>query len=180
MDITKRPSARQRILDTAAALFYSRGINNTGIDRIIADAGVAKASMYNHFASKEEIVATYLRGIREQFGLALTKSTATKTPSYDVPFRLLKMTLANGDFYGCPFSNALVELPDSDSVKQEVTAYRNTVLDYFELAVDGDAAMAAKLMVVYDGAFLNCKLSPSKSTVENAIEIAELIVSDRR
>jgi len=83
-------------------------------------------------------------------------------------------------FTDVPFSNALVELPDSDSVKQEVSAYRNTVLDYFELAVDGDAAMAAKLMVVYDGAFLNCKLSPSKSTVENAIEIAELIVSDRR
>jgi len=178
MEITKRPSARQRILDTAAKLFYSRGINNTGIDRIIADAGVAKASMYNHFASKEEIVATYLRGIREQFGLALATSTATKTPSYDVPFRLLKMTLANGDFYGCPFSNALVELPDSDSVKQEVTAYRDSVLDYFELAVDGDSVMAAKLMVVYDGAFLNCKLSPSNSTVDSAIEIAGLIVRD--
>ena len=179
MVITKRPSARQRILDTAAKLFYSRGINNTGIDRIIVDAGVAKASMYNHFASKEEIVATYLRGIREQFGLALTKSTATKTPSYDVPFRLLKMTLANGDFYGCPFSNALVELPDSASVRQEVSAYRNSVLDYFELSVDGDVVKTAKLMVVYDGAFLNCKLSPSMSTVDHAIAIAGLVVDER-
>jgi len=179
MVITKRPSARQRILDTAAKLFYSRGINNTGIDRIIADAGVAKASMYNHFASKEEIVATYLRGIREQFGLELARNSITETPSYDVPFHLLKMTLANGDFYGCPFSNALVELPDSASVRQEVSAYRNTVLDYFELSVDGDVVKTAKLMVVYDGAFLNCKLSPSMSTVDHAIAIAGLVVDER-
>jgi len=136
--------------------------------------------MYNHFASKEEIVVTYLRGIREQFALALAKNSAVASRSYEVPFRMLKMTLANGDFYGCPFSNALVELPDSESVRQEVSAYRNSLLAYFELAVDGDSVMASKLMVVYNGAFLNCKLSPSKSTIDNAIEIAELIVSDRR
>lgn len=165
-------------MDTSATLFYSRGINNTGIDRIIADADVAKASMYNHFESKEEIVATYLRGIREQFDLALAESTGAKNPSYDVPFGLLKLTLANGDFYGCPFSNALVELPDSDLVKQEVSAYRNSVLAYFELSVDGDSVKASKLMVVYDGAILNCKLSPGKSTVDSALEIAKLIVGD--
>jgi len=73
---------------------------------------------------------------------------------------------------------ALVELPDSDSVKQEVSAYRNSVLEYFELSVRGDSVKADKLMVVYDGAFLNCKLSPSESTVEGAIEIAGLIVGD--
>jgi AcrR family transcriptional regulator len=178
METTKQPSARQRILDTAAMLFYSEGINNNGIDRIIADADVAKASMYNHFESKEEIVATYLRGIREQFDLALAESTGAKKPSYDVPFGLLKLTLANGDFYGCPFSNALVERPDSDLVKREVSAYRNSVLAYFELSVDGDSVKADKLMVVYDGAFLNCKLSPSEFTVEGAIEIAGLIVRD--
>jgi hypothetical protein len=52
------------------------------------------------------------------------------------------------------------------------------VLDYFELSVDGDVVKTAKLMVVYDGAFLNCKLSPSNSTVDSAIEIAGLIVRD--
>ena len=82
------------------------------------------------------------------------------------------------DCVQCPFSNALVELPDSDSVKQEVSAYRNSVLEYFELSVGGDSVKADKLMVVYDGAFLNCKLSPSEFTVEGAIEIAGLIVGD--
>jgi len=73
---------------------------------------------------------------------------------------------------------ALVELPDSDWVKQEVSAYRNSVLEYFKLSVGGDSVKADKLMVVYDGAFLNCKLSPSKFTVDGAIEIAGLIVGD--
>jgi hypothetical protein len=52
------------------------------------------------------------------------------------------------------------------------------VLEYFELSVGGDSVKADKLMVVYDGAFLNCKLSPSEFTVEGAIEIAGLIVGD--
>ena len=73
---------------------------------------------------------------------------------------------------------ALVELPDSDSVIREVSAYGNSVLEYFELSVGGDSVKADKLMVVYDGAFLDCKLSPSESTVEGAIEIAGLIVGD--
>ncbi len=180
MEMSSRLSPRERILKTAAELFYKRGINNTGIDRIIADAGVAKASMYNHFVSKEEIVVTYLKTIRKGFTDALAKAPAKKGSNFHVPFQMLKVTLANGEFYGCPFSNALVEMPDSSSVKQEVAAYRETILHYFESSVNGDKTKAAMLMVVYDGAFLNCKLSPNGNTVNNAMKIADLIVKGRK
>lgn len=165
-------------MKTAAELFYRRGINNTGVDRIIADAGVAKASMYNHFASKEEIVVTYLKNLRLAFTESLANAPMKKGPTFEVPFQMLKVTLANGEFYGCPFSNALVEMPDSTLVKEEVEAYRNTVLHYFESSVDSNQITASMLMVVYDGAFLNCKLNPNGNTVNTSIQIAALIVKD--
>lgn len=180
MLINQRPSARQRILSTAADLFYRRGINNTGIDLIIAEAGVAKASLYNHFRSKEEIVISYLNALRTRFEEALIETDADKADWFRVPFQLLGATLKSGEFFGCPFSNAMVEMPDSAGVKLEVTAYRNAVLNHFELAVDGDESRAAKLLVVYDGAFINCKLSPNENNVARGIEIAELIVGDFR
>lgn len=165
-------------MNTAAELFYRRGINNTGIDRIIADAGVAKASMYNHFTSKEEIVVTYLKNIRMAFTESLANAPTKKGQTCEVPFQMLEVTLANGEFYGCPFSNALVEMPDSTLVKQEVAAYRDTVLHYFESSVNGNKTAAAMFMVVYDGAFLNCKLNPNGNTVNTAMQIADLIVKD--
>jgi AcrR family transcriptional regulator len=177
MLINQRPSARQRILSTAADLFYRRGINNTGIDLIIAEAGVAKASLYNHFKSKEEIVIAYLRTLRTGFEAGLAGSVVGKAESYKVPFQLLGVTLVSGEFFGCPFSNAMLELPDSAAVKQEVAAYRDAVLKHFQVAVDGDKVRAAKLMVVYEGAFVNCKLSPNENNVANAIEIAHLVVT---
>jgi len=168
-------SAKNRILNTASALFYKRGINNTGIDRIIADAGVAKATMYNNFASKEEIVATYLRRIREQFADAFGQLDSEAEGSVEAPFSLLKLTLENGEFYGCPFSNALVEMPESKAVRDEVDLYRELIMNYFASSVKGDQKKVSKLMLVYDGAFLNCKLSPSESAIESAIELARSI-----
>ena len=54
------PSPRQRLLDTATRLFYAEGIRAVGIDRIIAEAGVAKATFYNHFPSKDDLVLAYI------------------------------------------------------------------------------------------------------------------------
>ena len=51
---------RKKIVDTAARLFYEQGYNSTGINQIIAEAGIAKASLYAHFSSKEDLLKEYL------------------------------------------------------------------------------------------------------------------------
>ena len=58
---SSRPSVRDRILSTASELFYKEGVNNVGIDRIIAESGVAKMSLYNHFKSKDDLIAAWLQ-----------------------------------------------------------------------------------------------------------------------
>ncbi len=73
MPRTKRPSACDRILATATDLFYKEGVQNVGIDRIIAESGVAKMSLYNNFKSKDELIAAYLQQQDENWGNWFTR-----------------------------------------------------------------------------------------------------------
>lgn len=169
-------AARNRILETADRLFYERGINATGIDLIIAEAGVAKATLYAHFASKEQLVAKYLERIRVQFEIDLAKADEKVGGSVFTPFKLLEESLITGHFYGCPFTNALTELPESALVRSEVEAYREVVAAFF--SKHAPVSAIAALLMVYDGAFTSCKFEPSKRHIDTAITIAKSILQD--
>src|SRR4051812_1589814 len=108
--------ARRRVLDTARALFYAEGIRAVGVDRIIAEAGVAKATFYNHFPTKDELVCAYLaEQSREQRG------AAERLRPLDVPgpekilrlFDTLGELACGPGFRGCSFVNAAAEYPDA-------------------------------------------------------------------
>ena len=175
----QRLPVRERILTTAQALFYSRGINATGIDLIIEQAHIAKASLYHHFPSKEHLVVAYLAGLRTQFESALDREVAKRGNDIAIPFDLLDKNLANGEFFGCPFTNALTELPTSTPVIEEVRKYRAGVLDFFSLAVDGDTALAQDIMLVYDGVFASCKLDADRRKVRGARDLARRLAGDK-
>lgn len=166
-------SARQKILTAAATLFYERGVNATGIDLIIAEAGVAKASLYNNFESKEHLVARYLEMLRLGFEERLAATVSSRGKTVAVPFDLLEEIVVDGEFFGCPFTNALTELPDSALVRDEVITYRDVVMSYF---VDvATSEVAPQLMLVYDGVFTSCKLDPDRRRVAIARGLAERI-----
>src|SRR6204780_3428239 len=120
------PSARDRLLAAAGELFYADGVQTVGIDRIIAHAGVAKASLYNIFGSKEELVRAYLEsrhaGTRERISRALTRF---RTPRE----RLLGVFDAQGEqftdpaFNGCAFVMASAEAPAGGAVGRAADTY---------------------------------------------------------
>lgn len=167
-------SAKQKILDTASELFYKRGVNSTGIDLIISEAGIAKASLYNNFASKEELVAKYLERVRLSFERRLAEAIDARGMRLAIPFDLLEESVIEGEFFGCPFTNALTELPASALVRTEVTKYRTAVERYFsEVAPE---SVVPQLMLVYDGAFTSCKLDPNRSQVAIASKLAQQLV----
>ena len=76
-----KPSARERLLAAADELFYDEGVRTVGIDRIIEQAGVAKASLYNAFGSKEELIQAYLEGRHARVAARITKHLER----YDTP-----------------------------------------------------------------------------------------------
>src|SRR5690348_17275448 len=126
---TERPadadqrSARDRLLDAADELFYAEGVHVVGIDRIIARAGVAKASLYNSFGSKDELVRAYLQRRYERRKDAITQLIEP----YDTPrerllavYDYLDQIIGEPDFRGCAFQRANAESP-SDTPSARVS-----------------------------------------------------------
>src|SRR4051812_9775946 len=125
--------ARLRLLTTATRIFYSEGIHAVGVDRIIAEAQVTRATFYRHFPGKEDLVVAYLqaadRAIRDQVGTAV----ASGLPAGDA-VRAVAASIAEGigspGFRGCAFLNAVAEYPDpGHPVHQAVLAHRQWFLD---------------------------------------------------
>ena len=166
--------AKDRILEAATELFYKRGVNATGIDLIISEAGIAKATLYNNFESKEVLVAKYLERLRLKFEENLQQAVSKQGRSLTIPFDLLETTVVQGEFFGCPFTNALTELPESTLVQEEVRKYRGVVLNYFSEFATKE--IVQQLMLVYDGAFTSCKLDPNRKGVRVARQLAQQLV----
>jgi AcrR family transcriptional regulator len=166
--------AKDRILEAATELFYKRGVNATGIDLIISEAGIAKATLYNNFESKEVLVAKYLERLRLKFEENLQQAVSKQGRSLTIPFDLLETTVVQREFFGCPFTNALTELPESTLVQEEVRKYRGVVLNYFSEFATKE--IVQQLMLVYDGAFTSCKLDPNRKGVRVARQLAQQLV----
>ncbi|MEV6371405.1 helix-turn-helix domain-containing protein [Micromonospora musae] len=132
-----RPSeARLRLLGAASRIFYAEGIHSVGVDRIVAEASVTRATFYRHFPGKEDLVLAYLRGadqaIRGQVEEAVTAVAAGLSASDAL--RAIAASIAEGirssGFRGCAFLNAVAEYPDPDHpVHQAVLAHRQWFLD---------------------------------------------------
>lgn len=133
-DLETQPLAtlapRERILKTASDLFYRFSVHSVGIDRIIAESGVAKMTFYKHFPSKADLVATYLRHKSAVWFQML--ETATERPGLSPLERVLAIFDAldgpfrSPAFRGCPFVKGLAEFgPEADApgVQATITAY---------------------------------------------------------
>jgi AcrR family transcriptional regulator len=150
--------ARRRLLDTATRLFYEVGIHAVGIDRIIAEAGVAKATFYKHFPSKDELVVAYIEE-QDRLGRAAVAALPTQPPREMIAAimgRISEAVVAGG-WRGCPFLNAAAEYPDPTSpVRQAIDARRSWYHDGLRdlLAATGDPApsvTASLLVALSDG-----------------------------
>src|SRR6478752_4620345 len=108
--------ARKRILETADRLFYQDGVRAVGIDRIIAEAGVAKMSLYKHFPSKDDLILEVLKyreeSVLEFFRAAMERHGKKAKNRLRAFFAALKDMFDSPGFRGCPFQNAAIELAD--------------------------------------------------------------------
>jgi len=166
----RRSPARCRVLDTATRLFYAEGVHAVGIDRIIADAGVAKATFYNHFPSKDELVRAYVEE-QDQLGRAAIAQLAPRSPRQRLLaiFASYAVAARRPGYRGCPFINAAAEYPDPASpVRQAIDAHRRWLRDLFRelLAADDhpDPTRTADILVVLvDGVLVGGELDdPAK------------------
>jgi AcrR family transcriptional regulator len=182
MNTSKPPriSARQRLLAAAGELFYENGINTVGIDRIIEHAGVAKASLYDCFGSKEELVRAYLQERGEVRRARIDERLARFVDPVDqilAIFDLLGELSAQPDYRGCAFVRASADAGASDKVKSAVNESRTFILEKFtdlcRLAGAADPVLLAKqLVLLYDGATTSAYLDGNRSAAATARALA--------
>src|ERR1700730_15300700 len=148
--------ARQRILDTAAELFYRDGINATGVERLAAESSVSKRTLYQHFPSKTAVVEEYLRSIEHR--VANPQQGADQTPRERLLAVFQAPTAHGRPLRGCPFHNAAVEAAGAMPGVQEIfrARKRSSINGLSERAKQAGAAdpqqLGNELGVLYEGA----------------------------
>lgn len=179
-------AAKERVLEAAARLFYARGISATGIDTITSEAGVAKMSLYNNFASKDELVVTYLR-LREQEWMGLYEARlAHAETAHDRVLAVFDAYLDHADtayehsFRGCGLLNAAAELPSDSPGRRVVREHKDRVEALLrhhlnELIPDG-GGLAEHLSFLLEGAVTRAGLEANPERLLNARRIASAVL----
>jgi AcrR family transcriptional regulator len=183
---TRATPARDRLLRTADELFYARGLHAVGIDEIIAKSGAAKATLYAHFPTKDDLIASYLRGRsvqwREHMTARLAEAPASPIQRIDAVFAILADGCETPGFRGCPFINAAVEYPDPRHPASVAgSEHRQWILELFrslvvEAKIRQPDRVAAQLALLYDSAMVGTQMNRKPAAASHARDVARVLV----
>lgn len=167
-----------KILAVATSLFESRGINASGVDLIIAESGIAKATLYKYFPSKNQLIISYLRDKSDRFYAWINARLENKKQdSVEILYELCEVVeqwIATPDFHGLPFHTASIEFPDpthpvnhfSQTLSQELHQF---LAHMAQLAgVKDFATLAQQLAMIFEGAAMMERLSPGCGAAKKA------------
>ncbi|WP_341995619.1 TetR/AcrR family transcriptional regulator [Microbacterium sp. LWH7-1.2] len=162
-DAASRPSsARRRLLQAATDLFYNEGIHSVGVDRIIEEAGVTRATMYKQFAGKEGLVLAYLEGEDQGLRALFTQAShASDDPEVllDLVVAGIEQDIRDRHTRGCPFINAAAEYPDEGPVRDLIADHREWFRETLRQLAAGAGlrdpeGVAASLVLLRDAALV--------------------------
>jgi len=177
---TKRSSARQRIVETAERLFYAEGVRTVGIDRIIAEAEVAKMTLYNHFKSKDDLITAVLQQ-READVVALFEKNIDRharqgKERLEAFFLALRDWFRSRGYRCCSFINATGELADQTHPgTQFAQAHKRRFFDMIRQIVVASRGEQAKRLVpavclIVEGAIVRSVMGDRAKAADTAWE----------
>ncbi|MGW7639861.1 TetR/AcrR family transcriptional regulator [Streptomyces decoyicus] len=178
-------AARARLLAAAGELFYAEGVQSVGIDRVIEHAGVAKATLYSAFGSKDGLVRAYLQARHAATAERMAHELETR---YDTPrerlvgaFEVQGLSFVEPGFRGCAFISASADAPPGGVVEQTAQDYRTWLHElFFGLAQQAGAqdakSLAHQLVLLYDGAGISAWLDRDPSAETAARTVAATLV----
>lgn len=173
-------NTRTKILETASRLFYEQGYHLTGINQTIAEAGVAKASFYYHFSSKEDLCVAYLeKRHQDWFNWLRVEVEKSEEPLARLLglFTFLELWLANNDFRGCAFLNIMAEFPSPDHrIRQLVVDHKDTLQDYITQLINSlnisasgnnSAHLVNTIYLLFEGTICQCQMYRTTEFIQN-------------
>lgn len=179
-------SRRDQLVDTALELFYREGFHATGVDRIVAEAGVAKMTLYKHFRSKDELILAALRrrdeAWRNWFVREVERRASGPRDRLLALYDALGAWFADERFHGCMFVNAAAEYADpADPIRTAAAEHKRLVAGYVrELAARAGAReadrLAGRLMLLLEGAIVMAYVAGDAGAAQNARALAQIVI----
>ncbi len=183
----RKSPPRERLLAAADRLFYEDGVCTVGIDRILTEADVARASLYSNFGSKDELVRAYLdhRSSAWRDVVGETLPTRWENPRDRIVgvFELLTEWFETPGYRGCPFINASAEAIAGAAVSQVRDIHRAWVRELFvtlcrEAGMNDPAGLAEQLVLLYDGSMVGAQLDHSPAAGRAAQLAADALLRE--
>jgi len=177
---------RDHLLETAARLFYQDGYHAVGIDRILAEAGLAKMTLYHHFSSKEQLIVAALEKRAVAIGGAIAAALAAAGPSprkrLQAIFDWHQDWFREKDFNGCAFIRAAGEYPEPDSpvhqvvarTKEQARARIEALLR--EMKVSDASRLADQIHLLLQGAIVSAHIFDDPTVIQQARDAAMTLV----
>jgi AcrR family transcriptional regulator len=185
--VVQKLRVRDRIMKTATDLFYRQGIHAVGVDTIASEAGTNKMSFYRNFASKDELVAEYLRGEERAGWLWWDETLAAHAgnPRLQVEslFDILVENTCEDDSRGCALANAAVEITEPEHpARSVIEKYKAEMRRRFhQLARDMHARdpelLGDSLMLLWEGAYLARVTMGQHGPVQGAAKAARALIA---
>lgn len=177
---------REKILTVATQLFESRGIHASGVDTIIAESGVAKATLYKYFPSKNQLIIEYLKAKSNRFYAWIDEKLADKTSdSREILFELCNLYeqwITTPEFNGLPFHIGSVEFPDPTHPVHHYSVELSNELQHYlsklaAIAGIKDAqTLGQQLTIIFEGGALIERLSPGTGAAKRARNAAITLI----
>ena len=181
-----RESLRDRLIGTALSLFSRYGFHATGIDTILAETGVAKMTLYKHFASKDALILAALERQGAEFRGWLTErvNVSGRAPRDRLlaAFTAVSEWCANPQYTGCIFVNAAAEFHRADDpIHLAASRQKRWIQDFLcasatESGARNPESLASQLCVLMDGAFTLTHVSGSTEPVRQAAAAARILI----
>jgi AcrR family transcriptional regulator len=182
--ITKK-GAREKILDAAGHLFYQQGFRAVGVDTIIAEAGVAKMTLYSHFPSKDDLIVAYLeRSDAEGWKWIEEATSGHETPKEKLAaiFDALSERADSAVCFGCPVQATAAEFPDPEhpghkvalANKERVRAHLRDLAEQARLR--DPESLADQLMLLMDGAYASARMYGPGNPARHVASAAKALI----
>lgn len=181
---------RERILTAASGLFQANGINATGVDTIVAEAGIAKMTLYKYFPAKEDLILEVVRNRSQEFSDWLSRrlERTAKNPAEKLQqlFDGVEEWLADPQCSGLPFIKASAEFPQPDSAVNQLSVelsreFRNYITSLArEAGVRAPDALGLQLAMLIEGAVLSEQLSKNSGALGHARQAARILIESAR
>ncbi|GEN69096.1 MULTISPECIES: TetR/AcrR family transcriptional regulator [Chryseobacterium] len=172
-------SPRDRIIETTFDLFVKQGYNSTGINQIISDAGVAKASFYLHFKSKEDLCVEFLK-VRHQFWFSELHHFSSQAKDHQSKiisaFDFLIYMNQKENFRGCSFLNILSEIPmDNVKILSVIQSHKADLRNYF-LELLADDVLSDHMYMLFESSIIESQLFKSNELIEKTKRIVTNLI----